>query len=561
MSSASARLQTPINRTTLFSEPCARVQIYGLQINMRLNASNHLRFSDVVRLLRGRLDLLLPGSVLMCAILILIVHSSKPRIWKTNEVPVAFWSWRTITPSANDVDAAIRDARMQILFLHAGQIDSQDKKLRRIRPVEGAIPRGIPVHLVYNATREFLRGFERLSPVDVSSAVVSAFSQDSDRARGDQAEIAGLQLDFDVPTRLLPNYGAILRKIREQLPAGIQLSITGLPTWLGSGGLREPLSVCDFWIPQCYGAYIPERADQRIPITSVDFVGTAVGMARELGVAFYAGLAGYGYGIHYSREGSLIGLRGDLDPQAVVANDEFELVEQQPFLLSGDRNLQAGEWRSRYRARRDLIVDGTAIRAGESVLLDRPTSVGLRECARKVRELGGRKLLGICLFRIPTEEDSANLTLPEIASAINDLDPRYAFEARGTKSATNGRDGPTILTLEFWNSGSTSSRFGGEALNLIVPLPPGSVVSLAVDGQATADLVFKSDRNVLPCNLKRANAVRVIRTSWPPGSRLRLTIEVNGSSIDELTAIYSSALDDGSTTSGSNRITVARHTK
>ncbi len=528
---------------------------------MRRNALLHSGFRGIAGHCRRHRSYYLPGSVLLCAILGLILHSSKPRAWKTNEVPIAFWSWRSNTPSSNDMEAAIRDARMQTLFLHAGQIDWQDKNLKRIRPVDGSLPRGVPVHLVYNSTRAFLQDFERLNPYAVSAAVIAAFDQDLARARGDQAAVVGVQLDFDVPTRLLTNYAAMLRKIREQLPAGIQLSITGLPTWLGSTGLREPLSVCDFWVPQCYGASIPGDANQRIPITTAEFVERAVVMSRELGKPFYAGLAAYSYAIHYSQDGSLIGLRGDLDPQAVIANDRFVQTAEQPCFINGEGNPRVGEWLCSYRAIRDVMVDGTSIRTDQSLMLDRPTSAGLRECALKVREQGGRKLLGICVFRIPTDGDSTNLTLPEIVAAINDSDPIYSIEARATKTVANQESGLTRITLEIFNSGSATSQPGAAALNVLVPLRAGSICSIDTEQLTTADLVFLSGDDAVPCNSKRANAVRVSAAWWQPGSRLRVTIGVNDSELDELTAIYLSALDDGTTTSGSQTFAVAKKSK
>ncbi len=46
---------------------------------------------------------------------------------------------------------------------------------------------------------------------------------------------AGIQVDFDVKTRRLPEYVRFLRKLRSLLPAEYRLSITGLLDWANNG--------------------------------------------------------------------------------------------------------------------------------------------------------------------------------------------------------------------------------------------------------------------------------------------------------------------------------------
>jgi hypothetical protein len=482
------------------------------------------------------------------------------RIWKPAEVPVAFWSWRFDTPSETDVNEAVRQTGTKSLFLRAGQIDYEAGKLSRIRPVTGPIPGNIAIHLVYNATRSFLKEFERISAAAAGRAVLDAFDDDLDRAHTNHAEVVGLQLDFDVPTRLLPNYAAILKSIRARLSNEVQLSITGLPTWLESPALLEPLSACDFWVPQCYGAQIPERLDQRIPITTPEHVAQAVSRTRDLGLPFYAGLAAYGYAIHYSREGLLIGLRGDLDPLLVVTSTDFELADQTPFFLNAKKTAEkkAGEWRCTYRARRDAMVDGTVIRGGESLLLDRPTAAGLRACARKVREQAGARLLGICVFRIPGKGDSTTLTLPEIASALSDVEPRFSLGARVDQLSVEekGKHSVTAI-LKLENNGAAASRAGEGALTVLVRVPAGCLESVTVDQSASAETVFQSGDEAMRCAMKRANAVKLSVGSWPPGAKLTVRFETKGGSPNDISLRYAATLDDGSVMEGSQTLKVA----
>jgi hypothetical protein len=177
-------------------------------------------------------------------------RSRRWRIWKPGEVATAFWAWHNATPGEEDLRQAIETAKARSLFLRAGQIHYEGGRLRRVRQVTGALPKNIDCHLVYNATRECLQEFDRVAARDFAAVICAAFTEDLGRAQRDAAQITGLQLDVDVPTRLLLKYEQVLKETRARLPEGIMLSITGLPTWMESPALKAALSAVDFWIPQ-----------------------------------------------------------------------------------------------------------------------------------------------------------------------------------------------------------------------------------------------------------------------------------------------------------------------
>src|SRR5262245_42957127 len=268
---------------------------------------------------------------LLCGLPLLHAAITAPRTWAAAETPVAFWAWRTEAPESKEIEQAQRLTGAKLLFLRAGQFDYERGKLRRIRAVEGQMPGAVEIHLVYNATRDFLTGFENIEPKALAQAAAETFTTDLDRAARDGAQVTGLELAFDVPTRLLDRYRIALGLLRESLPQGVKLSITGLPDWMNSPRIGDLLSEVDFWIPQFYGAVIPDRVDKLIPISSPAWVRQAVVKARELDRPFYAGLAAYGYAILYSPEGVLIEVRGDLDPALIANHPQFELTESRSF--------------------------------------------------------------------------------------------------------------------------------------------------------------------------------------------------------------------------------------
>ena len=468
-----------------------------------------------------------------------------PRVWKPEEVQVAFWSWRTETPSQADVERAARATGAHTLFLRAGQMDAVAGRVTRVRAVSGLMPRGVELHLVYNATPRLLAEFGRVEEATLASAFVETFQADSSRTERDGATVAGLQLDLDVPTRLLTRYARVLRAVRASLPGGVRLSVTGLPTWIGSGGLGEVLDAVDFWTPQLYGAEIPTTAERVIPIASPSATARMVERVRGLNKPFYAGLAAYGYALVYDAGGRLVELRGDLDPARVASDKNLELVERRAFGAGAEGDgaragaaPHAGEWRYVFRARGETALEGLYLRAGEQIVLDVPGSESLRAGVRGVREGAGDKLLGICLFRLPTAGDATTLRLAEMAAALRDREPEFstslsaeAVDAEGSGSeefdGSLGKDSNQLL-LVAENDGAGGAPYGDGALSVTLRVPRGSVRGvMRLEGFDTFETLCETLQGeparaaLRPCSAARASAVRLGARAWRPGARAR----------------------------------------
>ena len=396
------------------------------------------------------------GLLGLAVILLTALQSGRPRVLAIGEVPIAFWSWRTEAPTDAEVADVFKTTNAKALFLRAGQFDLVDREVKRIRPVSGDLPTAPELHLVYNGTRKLLGEFERTDTDTLSRVVADTYRSDHSRADKENVKVAGLQLDLDVPTRLLSRYAELLRRLRELLPSAAALSVTGLPTWADSNEIAGVLEAVDFWIPQCYGSKIPARIDDRIPISSAKEVERALAKIRRLEKPFYAGLSVYGYAILYDKNGDLVELRGDLDPSEVSRNKDLELIATRAF--NGDS--RTSEIRQEYRATSELIFDGLIIRPGETLVFNLPTSASLRTSARNVRENSGALLLGICLFRLPTEDDKTTLTVDEIAAALADREIRVSTDIR--LEAISDRE----LRLSAKNSGEDGSTPGPDGLTI-----------------------------------------------------------------------------------------------
>lgn len=475
-----------------------------------------------------------------------------PRAWRPGEAPVAFWSWRTETPAQAEVERATAETGARVLFLRAGQLELKSGRVGRVRAVAGAMPRGVELHLVYNATPQLLEEFERVDERALAAAVVETFRVDTARAARDGARVEGLQLDLDVPTRLLTRYARVLRETRFALPAGVKLSVTGLPTWMGSKELAGVLAEADFWAPQFYGAEIPATVQRVIPISSPRDIARDVARARELGEPFYAGLAAYGQAMLYDAHGQLVELRGDLDPARVASDSNLELVGRRAFGAGAEGDggrvgaaPPAGEWRYVLRARADTVIDGLVVRAGEQVVLEVPGSESLRAGVRGVREAAGDKLLGICLFRLPTRGDATTLAMNEIVAALQDREAEFSTRLGFAGSDEEGAAGNRfVLTAE--NDGSSGGVYGAGALTLTLRVPRGSVRGVTrLEGFDTFETLCEWEGALRPCGAARAGVVRLGARAWPAGARARAGLSFEGGAPSALEAKVAVRRDDG----------------
>ena len=454
---------------------------------------------------------------LLCFLCFVAAHfHGQPRAWAVAEVPVAFWAWRTQAPDEVDVRAAVEKASARVVFLRAGQIDYQNGNLRRIRPLAGTFPRGIKLYLVYNATRALLDQFETVDPNALANEIARAYGDDAQRAVSDGADLNGLQLDIDVPTRLLKHYEQTLKAIRKDIASGQQLSITGLPTWMESPALAGVLEHVDFWVPQFYGTELPARSDQMIPISPPDSLTFYLNKTRRLNRPFYAGLAAYSVALLYSASGSLIRLRGDMDPATIAADPNLELIDQHSF----DNH----EHRYNFHARADGVIDGLNVHAGDVLVVQLPNTESLRLAARITRELAGEKLLGICVFRLPTRDDAATLTLDQVTAALADHDSTPRVDVRLTNTERK-------LVLELRNTGTANALVG--TLKADVVIPTGSLDSAT---SATGVLIETMCQNTglgpvapspQPCSQRRANLLRLTPAFVAPGQTFKTTLVLN----------------------------------
>ena len=452
--------------------------------------------------------------------------AARPRARAPQETPVAFWAWREAMPSAQSWVAASQATGALVLFARAGQWDWHEGRWQRVRAAQGKWPPVSELHLVYNATRDGLAQLEKLDAALFAKEIAAVFAADKTRAETEGAKVAGLQLDIDAPTRLLPNYAELLRAIRAAIGPAVKLSVTGLPTWMDSAMLPQVLAEVDFWTPQCYGGRIPQRLDDAQPIAAPDEVTRSVARARALGKPFYAGLAAYGYTLLYDADGRLGELRGDLNPTRFAADERLEMIGKQAF--ESRDGVATGAWRYVFRAREAGVLDGLAWRAGETLVFAAPSVESLRQTARAARAEGGAGMLGLCVFRLPETDDAANLSAPQIAEALADK-PSAPSPTAILTNLTPAHQVPNENTrawhLAVTNNTTTDALLGDSALVVTLFVPPGQARVSAWDGfQRVEYLCGNAPENAAPCSERRANFLRLSARAWPAGQSFKVEI-------------------------------------
>ena len=286
------------------------------------------------------------------------------------------------------------------------------------------------------------------------------------------------------------------------------------------------------------GAEIPTHITKQIPISSPKNVARTINKIRQLNKPFYAGLSAYSYAILYAKDGSLIELRGDLDPAAAAQNKNLELLESHNF--KGDDS--AGERRYVYRANSDLVLDGLIIKAGESLVFDLPSAASLRESARAVRENAGEKLMGICLFRLPSSNDETVLSLSEITAAVSDVQTQVATKI------TLSRDKNQCLKLVAENIGTASALVGEGAMTIELEVPAGSIkeeTSQAGFTEYETLCRMLGQSFARPCSQRRANIIRLKKNYWKPGSVAKITLNFSSELPEKISATVMTKINDG----------------
>ena len=167
-----------------------------------------------------------------------------------------------------------------------------------------------------------LNGSQPPPSVDVLLQSIDALAS-AWRAAG--VRVAGIEIDHDCATSKLAEYAMLLQQLRSRLPAGMKLSITALPTWIGAPQLNRVLAAVDASVLQVHAISAP-GADARA--AGLFDVGQARrwidAYAALVPHSFRIALPAYGVRVGFDESGRALAVAGERE-RAIQADSVREL--------------------------------------------------------------------------------------------------------------------------------------------------------------------------------------------------------------------------------------------
>ncbi len=426
------------------------------------------------------------------------------------------WFWHSPFQIAPADLARLREMGVEELFVRAGTLSTDGERVVLSLPQRFEEGWDRSVELVINADAGVLHRFEDLSMPGLAQTIATDYRAAKAASSEKHLDVKGLQLDIDVPTRLLPKYAELLRDVRPLLPKGDQLSITSLTTWFSSEAFADVVAATDFYAPQFYEASVPASLGDANPIANLQQLEAGLRRAGELGVPFYVGAPSYGQALMFDEKGKLAGTYRGLSPEDACRH---------PSLRLDTWTSKDGEEQLLFQAVK-AGVNGKGL--GYRILYRRPTPETIARFYRDALANRPSNCIGVALFRVPEEGESLSTPLPALQAALLNQAPNT--ELRATPhlrlkpfSAIEMPDGKidSLLSLDIENVGNGDTCIGPDALRLELRFPAGSVQEVQPGGFAQASLFLGEPSSAGKVSLSRSDGVVLWRAHLAPGEKVR----------------------------------------
>ncbi|MGO8671512.1 MAG: DUF3142 domain-containing protein [Capsulimonadaceae bacterium] len=446
---------------------------------------------------------------------------------------VSFWYWHTPFRLTATDTSQLRSLGVTRLFVHEGRFVGHEDRidLAARQTFDGGCP--FDVDLVFDFDPGLTRGFGRLDPKEVAATIGPEIVDAVQRDKSAGVRVTGVQLDFDVPTRLLPKYAALLTDIAPAIRGrGLALSVTVLPTWYGSRDLDAVLAEVNFSAPQFYEADLPWTLRQFATVSNRDRLRTGLAAAGRAGQPFYAGLPAYGHELVY-RDGQLAGTLRDLNVEEAAREQSCRLVRAFPADAAGraaTRDSYIGEDIYDFAGQEVTMSDGAI---HWDLVYDLPTPALVALDMNTVRRQRPDNCLGVIFFRLPEPGEVDALSLGSIAAAVKgratqphltihmtaERSPWAIIDAPGTVSAAHASM-PLDVTISATNDGSAGTFVGPASVTLHLALDRPGIESADRLGFDSLDLRQESGDNqpASPCGPLRANVLDLTAVYLAAGS-------------------------------------------
>jgi hypothetical protein len=237
-----------------------------------------------------------------------------------------------------------------------------------------------------------------------------------------------LQLDYDCPESKLAVFTGLVRDVKAAL-AGIPVTITALPSWMGAPGFAGLIAAADGYVLQVHSLERPGAAGEPYSILDPAAARAAVRRANSFDRPFRIALPTYGYVLAYDALGRCIGLSAEGPKRDWPAGARLRTVRSDPGAVAA----LVKEW----------------------------------------SQSPPREFQGLIWYRLPVEGDRLNWSWPTLAAVMAGRIPapklevqiRYPDPKLAEFDFVNNGDGDASLPLEFTVSCPGARFVAGDALH------------------------------------------------------------------------------------------------
>ncbi len=341
-----------------------------------------------------------------------------------------FWVWQRASPLTAEETAILKESGISRIFWHVGELtnvgDDWQWQTRFYLPDNSAALRFVPVvRLVSKERAPFVeRSLDRLR------GLLEAAAQ----------PVGEIQLDYDCPDRLVPEYAAALKSLRQSTG---RLTVTALPHWSRSGLVSAFPGCVDALFPMFYD-FEPEPVlpnDGPHPLIDPAAMDRMLRDWSSSPLPWYAGLPTFARVTAYDGNGKS---RGH------IRNWTWDEISFNRLLVN---EVCAKPATFILRATQSLRISKSELHAGDRLVV-RLSRADLLENSARLAESAGAK--GTALFRFPDGSAAAGCSLRQLCDLHGKADLTVMKSPSGsTLQIENKGNGDLLPSLD---SGSPAPR-------------------------------------------------------------------------------------------------------
>lgn len=326
---------------------------------------------------------------------VLGVASQAPQSWQ-----FGYWVWPPVQKPSIAPSPPV-----DVVFVLVGRTDA-----RTNRTVTSGWPAAVPLASEHWAVWR-LDPDGRPPDDGDAEAIASGYRRLALGAERSGQRLAGVQIDYDSPTRGLPAYATFLRTLSRRLPDGARLSVTALLTWFDANTrVSDVLHEVDEFVPQFYD--VRPTTDGTVSVAEPIDPQRWSRTFERCGVPYRIGISAFGR-IAIARADGRLAFAPDVPLLDVRLSPLFDAPVQE--------RTPAGEWRLTQTVVRAGTVGGLSVAPGDRVQILIPTAASVESAHRAARSMG-TQCLGVVVFRWPSAGEAVTMTSEEVRRAITSAD-------------------------------------------------------------------------------------------------------------------------------------------